>query len=375
MLSIPSNNGEWAHKLIFLFLSKGFQDGVPLWEKKFCTLVGSIPWGKVVDAKKFMYCHNNILSWDDSAGEEAFQNAKKRFWAKINGLQCDISLPDPDVYIGDIDWNPTIDSELIKELDQNCFAPDEEERNTKVWRKNKKTKNSVSVPSEGHNMNHENNDNPLECNNMQDSGASKNKAQGWNQWEDNKNDSRNLSNGDNPWEPGLTQCNGGTMDNTWGHCGDKSWGWNKVGNHVNQARNWDKGANSWEHGCQGAVSVKDRGWGDLGNKAWGWNQQELKNLDNSNRPWESRFNPNRGWRDCGGNARGLKQWDNNNNELKHGEFRRTGEGWGTRIEGCWKREGSHPYVDTKSSMFQGNGNQRGDCWRRGQTKKRVSFAP
>ena len=91
-----------------------WKDGVPLWEKKFCSLVGTIPWGKIVDTKNIMFCHKNILSWDDSAGEEALQNAKKRFWAKMNNLPCEISLPDPDIYIDEIDWSTKIDHELIR---------------------------------------------------------------------------------------------------------------------------------------------------------------------------------------------------------------------------------------------------------------------
>ena len=76
----------------------------------------------------FVYCHSNVFDWNDSAAEEAFQNAKSHYWAKINSLPCDISLPDPDTYINQIDWSPYIDPDLIKEIDGAFFiVPDEEQ--------------------------------------------------------------------------------------------------------------------------------------------------------------------------------------------------------------------------------------------------------
>lgn len=72
-----------------------------------------------------MYLYENIVQWNDSAGEEAFQNAKNRFWAKINDRPCDISLPDPDIYIDEIDWNSSIDPELILDLEREPKPSDE----------------------------------------------------------------------------------------------------------------------------------------------------------------------------------------------------------------------------------------------------------
>jgi hypothetical protein len=37
--------------------------------------------------------YKDIIGWDDSAGEEAFDNAKARFWAQINGLQPEPPYP------------------------------------------------------------------------------------------------------------------------------------------------------------------------------------------------------------------------------------------------------------------------------------------
>ncbi|KAK9922168.1 hypothetical protein M0R45_030648 [Rubus argutus] len=103
-----------------------WQFSVPSWEKKFCTSVGSVPWGKLLDTKRCMYLYENVVHWNDSAGEEAFHNAKNRFWAKINGLPCDISLPDPDVYIDEIDWNSSIDPELVLDLEREPKPSDDE---------------------------------------------------------------------------------------------------------------------------------------------------------------------------------------------------------------------------------------------------------
>ncbi|KAF3794724.1 hypothetical protein EJ110_NYTH06781 [Nymphaea thermarum] len=93
---------------------------VPAWEKEFCATVCLIPWWKVCEAKKIMPLYENVVQWNDSAGEEAFSNAKKRFWAKINGLPCDVSLPDPDIYIDEIDWDSIddVDPELLLALEQ-----------------------------------------------------------------------------------------------------------------------------------------------------------------------------------------------------------------------------------------------------------------
>ncbi|KAK9289436.1 hypothetical protein L1049_007591 [Liquidambar formosana] len=65
-----------------------------------------------------------VVKWNDSAGEEAFHNAKNRFWAKINGLPCDLPFPDPDIYIDEIDWNPNIDPELVLDLEREPIDPD-----------------------------------------------------------------------------------------------------------------------------------------------------------------------------------------------------------------------------------------------------------
>ncbi|KAE9612479.1 hypothetical protein Lal_00033284 [Lupinus albus] len=99
---------------------------VPQWEKMFCSKVGTIPWKKLVEAKKYLSLHENVMNWDDSACVEAFDNAKKRFLASIKGLPCDISLPDPDIYIDDTDWNSSSHDDLIMELENETNVPIDE---------------------------------------------------------------------------------------------------------------------------------------------------------------------------------------------------------------------------------------------------------
>ncbi|CAN8297959.1 unnamed protein product [Cochlearia groenlandica] len=94
---------------------------VPAWEKDFCAKVGLIPWWKLLEAKRFMYPYDRVLLWDDSAGKEAFNKAKSRFWSEINGLPCELSLPDPDNYIDDVDWDAEVDTELIIDLESGSY--------------------------------------------------------------------------------------------------------------------------------------------------------------------------------------------------------------------------------------------------------------
>ncbi|GFY96179.1 hypothetical protein Acr_11g0004850 [Actinidia rufa] len=109
-----------------------WQPTVPAWEKKFCAVVGAFPWGKLVDTKKFIHLYENILKWNDSAGEEAFLNAKNRFWAEINGLPCDIASPDPDIYIDKIDWDSEVDPELFLDLEREHTVPSDREKREPV---------------------------------------------------------------------------------------------------------------------------------------------------------------------------------------------------------------------------------------------------
>eukprot|EP01018_Ginkgo_biloba_P038910 Gb_19719 [translate_table: standard] len=77
---------------------------VPSWEREFCKSVG-IQWKDLCEAKLYTPIYEDILNWKDSAGEEAFSNAKQRYWAQYNGINCEIALPNPDLYIDEIDWD------------------------------------------------------------------------------------------------------------------------------------------------------------------------------------------------------------------------------------------------------------------------------
>ncbi|XP_057976790.1 protein RNA-directed DNA methylation 3-like [Malania oleifera] len=387
-----------------------WQNSVPSWEKKFCTSVGSIPWRKVVDTKKFMHYYSNVLSWNDSAGEEAFCNAKQRFWADINGLSCDISLPDRDIYIDEIDWNPYIDPELILDLDREYVSPDDVEMGTR-----KKTKSFSGCVSEGYNRDSENGANPWECNYIEGSGALKDQDGGWGKWDNFISESKDLHSDNQPREQSHTRGTGTMKDNPWvcanqskdfnngnnpwesgGQDGVKDKGWNDFsgdsrglkhwGNNIIESRNlYSSNSNSWGHGCQGSVLVKNKRWGDFsgdswGLKGWGNNISEFRNVCNSSNPWECDI-PNNGgskdsgWKVHGENCDGWNKWESNHiNDPKNLESRRTG-GWGAWNGGCRKREGSHQYMQRyKSSRFQGDDQQAGNGWRKARANKRVTFS-
>ncbi|PQQ13002.1 uncharacterized protein Pyn_17734 [Prunus yedoensis var. nudiflora] len=121
----------------------------------------------------------------ESRHRRRFNNAKSRFWAEINGLHCSISLPDPDIYIDDIDWNSSIDPELVLDLEREPKPSDD------------KTQEDASFSCTGWGDEEEdfkNKENPENWN------------RGWN--EDNK---------ENPWEPVSAQSKAavGGWDNNW----------------------------------------------------------------------------------------------------------------------------------------------------------------
>ncbi|KAK1277826.1 hypothetical protein QJS04_geneDACA003671 [Acorus gramineus] len=108
----PTRSGSW-------------QQSVPAWEKRFCTHVCRMPWKKLCETKRVMSIYKSVVQWDDVAGEEAFQNAKARYWAEINGQHCGIPLADPDMYIDNVDWDCDVDPELYSDLDNPPDVPEE----------------------------------------------------------------------------------------------------------------------------------------------------------------------------------------------------------------------------------------------------------
>ncbi|KAI3471336.1 hypothetical protein Pfo_030701 [Paulownia fortunei] len=204
-----------------------WQPAVPSWEKEFCKVVGSLDWETLLQMKKFMHLYENVIKWNDSAGEEAFSNAKKRFWAEINGLPCDISLPDPDLYIDEIDWDSEIDPELLPDLEFESMISNADEDHDPVvifgdsllpnqaysltgWGDDEE---NFKVPANSYSANH---GAPWEQNwgNSFDNGA----AIGWPGYSNNA------------WHFGDGSGPAGYM--TWGGGWNNDWGWNYANNNI-----------------------------------------------------------------------------------------------------------------------------------------------
>ncbi|KAK1372852.1 hypothetical protein POM88_029045 [Heracleum sosnowskyi] len=100
----PGNRGRYnPRKIVPKYI---WRPCIPSWEKEFTSKIGNIKWEDFVEARKQISTHKKIMDWKDSACEEAFTVAKKRFWDNYNGYESEVSLPDPDVHIDkDIDWN------------------------------------------------------------------------------------------------------------------------------------------------------------------------------------------------------------------------------------------------------------------------------
>lgn len=100
-------------------IQKAAGASVPRWEKKFCSVVGGMPWKRFVENKRYVHLSKNVLDWDDSAGEEAFHNAKRRFWSELHHVPCRglPSPPNPDSTAGPVDWDAPADPALYSDLD------------------------------------------------------------------------------------------------------------------------------------------------------------------------------------------------------------------------------------------------------------------
>ncbi|KAM0948767.1 hypothetical protein DsansV1_C06g0062881 [Dioscorea sansibarensis] len=94
-----------------------WSEDVHPWEKQFFVYECPVTWEQLGHAKLFMLLlYKNVREWDDSAGLEAFQDAKIRYWAKINNLKCNIPLPDPDM----VNHKAVNDPEIAADL---CIEP------------------------------------------------------------------------------------------------------------------------------------------------------------------------------------------------------------------------------------------------------------
>lgn len=288
------------------------QDNVPSWEKEFCASIGCVPWRKLVFTRKCMFGHEGVLNWDDSAGEEAFRNAKDQFWANINGLSCQISLPDPDIYIEKVNWNPQIDAELIKEVDRAYFNP---------------AVNDEATELKDYESSH---DNPCKRKNTECGEDLK-----WETWGTLRGATSTNELVDNPWDRGFT--------------------------HGSQQMNWQQWRNSGVNNSQSDINpweqAKNNQLGDPEAYSWGWNSGMSKNVYTNyagqgerDHVQERRFPDEGRWRYQPKDGR---NW--NDGCRKRGNFHRGDSGY-------------------KSSRYRRDDYQTGHHRSRGRANKGISFA-
>ncbi|XP_017229159.1 uncharacterized protein LOC108195138 [Daucus carota subsp. sativus] len=318
------------------------------WEQKFC-LLGGIPWYKVLAAKKYIYCHENVLKWDDTAGKDALFDAQERFCSMINSLPHIPPLPDPDMYIDNIDWNPEIDPGLMSELDKIYFNPDEAENSTSNEISGCNDKNKSSF------------DNPWESCRLEDKVDIKVLAQSWNNWSDSL-DSKNAT---NLWEQHGHNGDVASKDKKWGSSVNKPFGWNRGLNDMRESTNYESDCvNSWNQGGLRPKLLNEKGWGDASKNTGGWNcwnykSNELGNSGNVD-SWKSGpgGTSNSGqYTDCGSNSRNSKWSTNQYNNIEKNDSRipfgacRKREGYqeNTSRRKSWKHEGA----DYESRQFWG----------------------
>lgn len=333
-----------------------------------------MPWKKVLSTKNFMHCHSNVLNWDDSAGKEAFLDAKKRFWEEINGLPCETQLPTRDMYIDEIDWSPYIDPELVAELDREYFNPDDKyylpsSKGNNRWPDHvsnpwEPSAQSTAVQDKATGWNTWDNNWPNDDDDHPESGcvqntSEKDKTPGWNQWDKSGHD-------DDPWE---SRCKQGDevrgQNSNWGGACHESWG-----SKPQNSNSWRNEGNRWQ--VRGASS-----------RGWNQNRGSFSKPDYLNgnyKPWE--FDSRHGTRvpNGRGNSWGQKQWDNSN--WRSNDCSNISRGRGRFDSGCRKREGPDQYAanhkgprlqggDYQSPRLQGGDYQSSRYWN-GANSKRVT---
>lgn len=365
--------------MFFSFLFKGYggDDEIPVWEKRFCEVIGSVPWQKVVEATSFKsWYQGNVITWNDSACEETFRNEKRRFWSQVNGRHCDISLPDPDLYISEVDWDTCIDPQLIRDLEKAYFAPpDDVNVGFKRGRPDMNWSGFNPVPGEETRMGK--------------------KSNGWSLSDSSTDHPKNTA---RPWEakPGCgnekandTTISGDCLateewrgiqwktkdrgNDSWENSGEGNDGWDKSerqnkkakGSESVPAEDYEMPDNPWEAKprCR-KETAKDTTWGDCSGKGWedrGWDNndcwgsggwenrdlgnqvREMKEWDNKghgrefrepkgyNNPWKVGFVPdNAGLRGYGANAGGWQTHRESETNRRHWDVKRSSDGWGRR---------------------------------------------
>lgn len=309
------------------------EETVPLWERKFCKEVGRIPWRSFLELKKLSSYYPSVLQWDDSAGEEAFQNAKARFWAKENRLPCDIPLPDRKMYIDTVDRQCRVDPKLLADLDDPLPPINEEgcvvlgiefinqnNQSFSGW-------GDAEVPAR-----------PSGWCNIEDSG----KPSGWGDAEAHK---------DKPtgWENGQA----GVSD-----------GWDAVGNSLQkEERSLNKHAdNGWDDRNLNKNNGSD-GWNDGGwNNGWECHSSNRNATD----AWHG-GERNNGW----GDNSGWGQWNGRNNQesVEHGRYIHPSD----NRDWSYSRGSNHQFSRYKVSRYQDLGDDyhlKSSGWRNGGSRKR-----
>ncbi|XP_074286528.1 uncharacterized protein LOC141611793 [Silene latifolia] len=327
-----------------------WHDNVPMWEKKFCYLVGRMPWKKVLSTRNFMHCHSNVLTWDDSAGEEAFSNAKRRFWEEFSGQPCETQLPNPDMYIDEINWNPYIDPELAKELDRVYYNPDD-----------KYYLPSACTSKENNEWSEDTND-PWDHGNMKCS-AIQDKSAGWKSCDDSVDKTSKLTTNNDPWESHHTQ-EPEIKDNSWGGAWNSTWG-SKRDDQTNLSKSWRPEGNNW--------NGENKGWKDRGacSKNWNQDQRELFKPNYQNRNYRAQQYGNNQESRLLGNSWGKQHKDYNCDMRGSGNVYR-GRGRGRYTSGCRKREGSDYHALEGPRVHEDGGCQPPRYWNT-DNNKRVSF--
>lgn len=337
-----------------------------------------------------MALYKNIVQWNDSAGEEAFLNAKARFWAQLNGLPCAISLPDPDIYIDKIDWNSYIDPELLSDLDQEPVVPDNEERDGNLghwgngldsaflnqpipctgWGDADDTNmpiNDLPMPGQehcdwnvdnNHACGHSSRESRAAEGNSWESGSFKKWESGW------RDNSKNADT-TNAW--GCNAFENADHDNAWNNRGH-----NQNAGHADNSKAW--GHSNWK-GAPHSNGWNNNGHNKTADHTNSWGCSDWENADCSNAwdsgGWENRIAENNSWEN------GWGQWGNNvkpaENLVDPGN---NGGDWRIKAGDYRKREGGR-YVPrnnhNNTTRFQGDHCQTNGGWRNGKGRKRASF--
>lgn len=328
------------------------------WEQKFC-LLGGIPWYKVLAAKKYIYCHENVLKWDDAAAKDSLFDAQERFCSMINSLPYETPLPDPNMYIDKIDWNPEIDPGLMSELDKEYFNPDEAENLT-----------SNEIP-DCNNKNKSTLDNPWESHRLENNVDIKDLARSWNTW----GDSLESKNAINLWEQHDHNGDEASKDNKWGSSVNKQFGWNRGVNDMRESTKYESDyVNSLNGGALQSKLPNEKGWGDASKNSGGWNCGNSRSNEWDNRVNVDSWRPHHGgtsncrkFTNFGNNSRNSK-WSTNQNidtekfdsRIHSGACRKREEYQeNTSRRKSWKHEGA----DFEAHQFWGKARPQGQYYR------------